>query len=346
MVIEQKTVDWLLEKDNPPVRYLTMTELLGEAENSEEVRLAKQDLMDYEVTKAILEKSDEFWNGGEKAYWKYTGKYWQIIFLGQFLANGNDPRIRDGTLETIEERKWIHKRGGQCLTANMLAAFIRLGFGDHPVVKRETENLAERIVKDRGVDCEVMEYSLLSRCHMSIPKQLLCFGLIPKQSSVMQEAMDMLSKELVSWEVHNYVPGNNRQWQKILKQAPKRTELPKGQTVKGWISERKEDFLFTEGLGDRKPKPGWMKFGFPLHYNSDILESMYALARVNAGMSDSLEKPLDIIAKKGTDDGRWILENSLNGKMLADVEEKGKPSKWVTFFALYVLNHFKNAMQK
>jgi hypothetical protein len=34
------------------------------------------------------------------------------------------------------------------------------------------------------------------------------------------------------------------------------------------------------------------------------------------------------------------MENSLNGKMWVDVEEKGKSSKWLTYFALYVLNHF------
>jgi hypothetical protein len=35
------------------------------------------------------------------------------------------------------------------------------------------------------------------------------------------------------------------------------------------------------------------------------------------------------------------MENSLNGKMWADVEVKGQPSKWITYFALLVLNHFE-----
>jgi hypothetical protein len=41
-----------------------------------------------------------------------------------------------------------------------------------------------------------------------------------------------------------------------------------------------------------------------------------------------------------TKQGTWILENSLNGKMLADVEEKGKPSKWLTCFGHQILRHF------
>jgi hypothetical protein len=36
----------------------------------------------------------------------------------------------------------------------------------------------------------------------------------------------------------------------------------------------------------------------------------------------------------------WLLENTMNGKMWVDVEAKGKPSKWVTFRALRVLQHF------
>jgi hypothetical protein len=36
----------------------------------------------------------------------------------------------------------------------------------------------------------------------------------------------------------------------------------------------------------------------------------------------------------------WRLEKSFNGKMWMDVEAKGQPSKWITFFALMVLDHF------
>jgi hypothetical protein len=32
--------------------------------------------------------------------------------------------------------------------------------------------------------------------------------------------------------------------------------------------------------------------------------------------------------------------------MWVDVEEKGKPSKWLTYFALLVLDHFEKSMQK
>ncbi len=36
-------------------------------------------------------------------------------------------------------------------------------------------------------------------------------------------------------------------------------------------------------------------------------------------------------------EGRVILESGLNGKMRADVETVGKPSKWLTYRAWYAL---------
>jgi hypothetical protein len=88
------------------------------------------------------------------------------------------------------------------------------------------------------------------------------------------------------------------------------------------------------------PKRGWTKFGFPLNYNSDVLEAMVALANVGVPVSEALAKPLQLIRGKRTADGVWQLENSLNGKMWVDVEFKGQPSKWITLYALIVLDHF------
>ena len=344
MQFQDTIIDWLLENENPPVRYLTLTNLLKESEKSPKVQQTKSQLMEYEVTKGILEHADEFWHDDDRAYWKYTGKYWQLIFLGHFLADGTDPRIAKGANDILDKRKWITKTGGQCLTANLLAAFRRLGYGDHPVVVEETEALANRIISDGGIKCGAMDYSLLSHCYMAQPKLLHCFALIPleKRSPVMTSAIELLVKNLLQNEVYIYVPGNRKEWLKILERQPKRADLPKGQTVKAWIYEKKNAFLASQGLGMREPKQGWRKFGFPLHYNTDILEAMYALAILGTPMSSNLQKPLQVIKEKMTAEGKWIMENSLNGKMWVDVETKGKPSKWLTYFALYVINHFES----
>jgi hypothetical protein len=70
---------------------------------------------------------------------------------------------------------------------------------------------------------------------------------------------------------------------------------------------------------------------------------MYALAESGTPMSAALERPLKIIESKRSPEGKWVMENSLNGKMWVDVETLGKPSKWLTFYALRVLSHFGRA---
>lgn len=337
-------LDWLLQENNPPVRLLTLTRLLHRPEMDVEVQDTRASLMTYSVTQGILAHGEQFWQDDNQAYAKYTGKYWQVIFLGQFLADGRDPRIAGGVHDLLSHRKWVNKwSGGQCLTANLLAAFRRLGYGTHPVVVEETEALAERILADQGIQCEAMSYSLLSHCYMALPKLLICFGEVPpdERSPAVRGAIEWIAQTLSAQQVYIYVPGNRKVWQEeVLAHTPKRADLPPGETVKGWIVDQRPRFLAEHGLGGREPKSGWTQFGFPLNYNSDILEAMLALATVGTPMSKALEKPLQVIRDKHTADGVWILDKSFNGQMWADVEMKGRPSKWLTLFALIVLEHF------
>jgi hypothetical protein len=229
----------------------------------------------------------------------------------------------------------------------MLAAFRRLGYRDHPVVVEETQALAQRLLDDGGIACRAMNNSLLTHCHMALPKLLLCFGeALPDQPSpALEGAIELIVQALLDREVYVYVPGNRKAWQAVRAAVPrKKADLPEGETRRTWTDKAKARFLAEHGVGERGPKPSWTRFGFPLNYNSDIVEAMYALATagVPAGMpvSKALEKPLQIIRDKRTADGMWRMEKSLNGQMLVDVEVKGQPSKWITYFALLVLDHY------
>ena len=81
----------------------------------------------------------------------------------------------------------------------------------------------------------------------------------------------------------------------------------------------------------------WFKLGFPLSYWSDVLETVSNLVGLGYGNDPRLTPALEWVASKRDDSGRWKLENSLNGKMWADIEAKGQPSKWVTLRALRAL---------
>jgi len=94
------------------------------------------------------------------------------------------------------------------------------------------------------------------------------------------------------------------------------------------------DYPYTERVSST-----WLKFGFPLTYWSDVLETTAALVELGYGHDPRLANALQLILSKQDAQGCWKLENSLQDKMWADIEKKGKPSKWVTLRALWVLRN-------
>jgi len=140
--------EWLLETNNPSIRYFTLCNLLEKSETNKDVKNAKQDIMRTGVVPTILKKQK---NGG---YWedpgrfysaKYKGTVWQIMILAELGADGNDTRIRNACefilthSQDLESGGFaystsVKKGGGQhsevipCLTGNLVFSLIRLGY--------------------------------------------------------------------------------------------------------------------------------------------------------------------------------------------------------------------------
>jgi hypothetical protein len=86
----------------------------------------------------------------------------------------------------------------------------------------------------------------------------------------------------------------------------------------------------------RVSKPSWLRFGFPLMYQTDVLEILGILTKL--GRKDKrMHEATDLVISKQDDQGRWKLERTFNGRFQANIEQKGKPSKWITLNALRAL---------
>jgi hypothetical protein len=86
----------------------------------------------------------------------------------------------------------------------------------------------------------------------------------------------------------------------------------------------------------RDSKPGWRRFGFPLMYQTDVLEILLILTRLGY-RDERLREALDLVASKADAQGRWTLQQTFNGRFWVDIETRGEPSHWVTLRALEVL---------
>ena len=105
----------------------------------------------------------------------------------------------------------------------------------------------------------------------------------------------------------------------------------------------------------RDSKPGWRRLGFPLMYQTDVLEILLdyitrlrregevaGAAADGAGGApipgdERMREALDLVASRADAQGRWKLQQTFNDRFWVPIEAKGEPSRWVTLRALQLL---------
>jgi len=303
-------LDWLLEPDNPSVRYFTLRHLLDRPEDDAEVQAARRAIMTSEPVQKILaaQNSEGYWSKPGKGYSpKYQATSWQILFLAELGADGENEQVRKGCEYFLSQSPT--KYGGfdplvYCLNGNMLWALTALGFGSDERVARAVDWLTGMIM---GELPHTGSYSWPG------------FGCGPND------------KLPCAWGAVKAL--------RALTNLPPSMQSPKVKKA----AEATVEFLFSRDPAQadypvyKRVSGEWFKFGFPLSYTSDVLEAAFVLCEAGHGNDSRLRSAVDLMISMRQPDGRWLMKHSLNGKMWADIEVKGKPSKWITLRALRVL---------
>lgn len=337
------TLAWLSEPENPAVAVLTRRTLLRERDDDATVALwARRN--EYAPVAAILDamRDDGSWDTPGRDYQKYRGSLWQIVLLGELFASGEDERVRCGSAyafsRQLPDGSWSCMNGRPngsipCLTANVGRGLARLGFERDERVLTALRYCVELYRTLGIVDCsEGSVYQLNGYCHMLTPKLLLFLAEVP--SDLWPDGAEALRDECVAKlrekHVFRCLPAESRKFNDSLWSMP--------------ATERtgsRDRFLSSHPELHYGDKPGWLRFGFPLSYNSDALEALLALAAIDETRRPEYEPALAAVEAGADPRMRWVLRNTHNGKMFADVETKGQPSKWLTLRALQVLARFR-----
>jgi len=327
-MLKADPADWLLEKNNPSVRYFTLTEILDKSEDDPEVKETKKEIMTIGIVPVILfrHNNEGYWETAGGFYTKkYNGTLWQLIILAELRADGGDKRMRKACefiMENSQDRESggfsMHasaKTGGgrhseviTCLTGNMVWSLIRFGYLGDPRVQRGINWIVRYQRFDDGIhDVPTgWQYDKFEMCwgkhtcHMGVVKTLKALAEIPKdkRSEGVKNTIEIGAEYIL---VHH-------------------------------IYKKSHDLSSIS-------KPGWLRLGFPLMYQTDVLEILGILTKL--GYKDKrMQEAVDFVVSKQDAQGRWKLENTFNGRFQVNIEEKGKPSKWVTLNALRVLKRF------
>jgi hypothetical protein len=324
-VLNKDPTGWLLEKNNPSVRYYTLTEIFDKSENNQQVKITKNEIMKKGPVQKILDKQSKegYWESPERAYTaKYKGTVWQIIILAELGASKEDERIQracEFILKNLQDLKsggfsiWhSSKTGGgryngviPCLTGNMIWSLIKLGYLDDIRVQNGIKWITTYQRFDDGInqrpkgwpyDKATSCFSTHS-CHMGVVKSLKALSEIPIEkrskdvSTTIKVAIEYLLKHHIHKKSHNL---------------------------------------------NKVSKPSWLRFGFPLMYQTDVLEILGILTKLDC-RDIRMQEAIDLVVSKQDKEGRWKLESTFNGRFQTNIEQKGNQSKWITLRALKVL---------
>jgi len=312
---------WLLETDeaNPGVRAFALQNLADHPTDDPEVLTSRAAVMRTGPVPAILDAQypTGYWMKPGPIYSpKYRGTVWQVIFLAQLGADGRDERIRRAIDYVFEHGQ--AQNGGfaidgtpsktiHCLWGNVVRALLDLGYWGDERLTHAIEQLARSITGD-GYDWYRRGGVQAPGFHCSGNYDLPC-----------------------GWGAVRAL------WALTAVPAEGRTPLVEAAT------KAAADFLLSHDVAradyphKERISSSWFKLGYPMGYVTDVLLNLEALTEADYGSDPRLQEAIDWVLSQQDERGRWKMTYSYNGKMWADVEEKGQPSKWVTLRAARML---------
>ncbi len=275
MDFKDHAVEWLLDSDDPSLRYLTLTEILDRPSASKEVLAAKKQIPNGPIVKTLL--SGQWADGGfgVHPYQKWTGAHWRLVSLVELgIPIGFRPAVKATNLVL----KWllgeahhgnvpkINGRYRRCASqeGNALAVCSRLGLAKDPRVVKLAESLVEWQWPDGGWNCDRRPEA----DHSSVNESLsTLWGLVGYQRAT-----------------------QNRDYVKPI--------------------ERASEFflqhhLFRSDHTGEIIHPSMVKLHYPLYWHCDILQELTILSRAGKLDDPRTKEALDIVEKKRDPNGLW-----------------------------------------
>ncbi len=319
-VAPPKVIEWLLEEDQPSVRYLTLKTLLGRSESDPEVRQAKLQIPRIGWAAEILSerRSGGYWVDGERLYVpKYLSTNWKLLVLSDLGLTRAHPSIRESSYLWIDRfAKWDGGFGSDgasrshlCLVGNTARALVKFGYEDHPKVRSALDWLVRNSNEKGGWSCWGMGRNLDSW------EGLSAFAAVPRSrwTASQKDCIDRAAEFYLQRELHHQ--------------------------------------------GDRYEP--WYRFHYPVHYYYDVLVGLDLLTALGYADDPRLAFGIALLKKKRNRQGSWNLDAihpDVEGPIaewLRDhpkqrpvpfgLETPGRPSKIITLKALQILTRIGSA---
>jgi hypothetical protein len=320
-------ISWLLEEDQPSIRYLTLTDLLGRSAKDFEVKSARDDITKIGWAKDILDRQlpSGCWFHEKSLFMpRFQTTFWTLLILSDLGLTNRDSRI-DRACQLWMKRNATEDggfsqsgkgNGHLCITGNAARALVKFGYSDHPKVKKAFEWFVKNQAALGGWSC-------------------WNFGRPPYHG-----------RTLDSWEPLSAFAVYPRQnWTRSIKLA----------------CERGAEFFLERELHKQGARwEPWYRFHYPVHYYYDLLVGLDFMTALGYSRDTRLGYAISLLKEKRLRDGRWNLDANrpedsvalaswrkkhLGSKDMTPfvLEPPGRPSKVITFTAMKVLARLGDA---
>jgi hypothetical protein len=315
---QDEVLNWLLEENQPSIRYLALKDLEGRKEKDPEIKAAKNMIAKTGWAAEILSKQnpDGTWVSNERLYVpKYLSTNWMLLILSDLGLTKSEPRV--GKSSELWMKRFAARDGGfgidssksshLCTAGNTARALVKFGYGDDPRVRSAFDWFVKSQAKLGGWSC---------------------FG---------------SGRNLDSWEPLSAFAAYPRQkWTKEMKEA---------------VDRAAEFFLERELHIQGDHYEPWYRFHYPTHYYYDLLVGLDFMTALGYTNDKRLDHAITTLKKKRRADGRWNLDavhpdveggtaewfaqHPKQAPTPFSLEKAGEPSKMITFIAMRVLNRLE-----
>lgn len=329
--IDEPGVNWLLQSEDPSIRYFVLTDLLDRPRDSPEVEKTRRLIPKGPKVEILLEDQRADGGFGVHPYQKWTGAHWRLVSLVELgIPEGFRRAVKatdlvlewllgDAHLKNIPK---INGRYRRCASqeGNALAVCSRLGLAHDPRVTKLAGSLSEWQWPDGGWNCDRREEATHSSFNESLST---LWGLVEYyHASGDAKAAESAMKASEFFLKH-------RLFRSCRSDKVRPPETFHSRVYRGIHS-------FTD-------------LHYPLYWHYDILQALTILQRAGKLEDPRTKAAVDLVESKRGEDGSWRPEGyywSLKRKKRArlavsnvDVVDWGRngPSEMLTLNALRVL---------
>lgn len=307
MASASNVLDWLLEEENPSVRYRTLTELLDIPADDLDVKHTKTHILQSKPIQRIFAKMhpDGYWlhrgKGAGIEYAMSSSTHFVLAYLAELGLDRQDERVARAVerylslkeLDVPNPNLWQvppdTRNHQSCLYAYNLRTFVMFGYHDDPRIQARIAVLLTDERFDGGYLCDRPSFSAKTKsCIRGSTKALMAFAVLPELWKTPR------CRQLVDYFLRRRLLYRTRQPEKLVRDELVRTI-------------------------------------FPFVIGGSLLGPLYALSRMGYGQDERLQSAWDILDGKRDEAGRYILD--WHPSTLFDPGEKGQPNKWATFYA-------------